>query len=319
MERHARVGTRDPFVNVRAGTGERRSRDGKQGRGRGGVSGSSRLVNRSQRSAEIVPRGRSSSPAEARASRPTRVSRRLRPMIATMKYRASPWMLLIALAANAPDLAAQRARTAPAHTAITNGTTGFRLVPATSQVSYSVGEVFIEENNRFFTAVGKTTGVSGEILLHDAHPNLSRVRNISVDLRTLTSDSERRDRAIRERFLESRRYPYARIDSAAIIGLPGRITPGRAFAFQLTGAMNVHNVTRPTSWRGEATLSGDTLRGKATTEVRMSQFDIEVPRFLWLRVADAVTLEITFVAVKDSARSAGAPAYDPTPSSGGQR
>ena len=230
-----------------------------------------------------------------------------------------PLILLVTFVANAPAAAAQRAQTPAASTATTSSTTGFRLVPATSHVSYSVDEVFIEENNRFFTAVGKTPGVSGEIVLHHAHPNLSRVRNISVDLRNLTSDSERRDRAIRERFLESRRYPYARIDSATITGLPERLTPGRAFPFQLTGALKVHNVSRPTTWRGEATLSGDTLRGKATTEVRMTHFDIEVPRFLWLRVADAVKLEISFVAVKDSARAAGAPAYDPTPSSGGQR
>ena len=239
-------------------------------------------------------------------------------MIAGMRRAAVPW-ILVAVVANAPAVVAQRAQAPSANSAATSSTIGFRLVPAASHVSYSVDEVFIEENNRFFTAVGKTAGVSGEILLHNAHPNPSRVRNISVDLRTLTSDSERRDRAIRERFLESRRYPYARVDSAIITGLPGHLTPGRAFAFQLTGALNVHNVTRPTTWRGEATLSGDTLRGKATTQVRMSQFDIEVPRFLWLRVADAVKLEITFVAVKDSARAAGAPAYDPTPSSGGQR
>ena len=256
-------------------------------------------------------RGVEASPEERKRRRESRGSRQ--------RGHWTALILLIAVIANAPTLAAQRAQTPSANTATTPSTTGFRIVPATSHVSYSVDEVFIEENNRFFTAVGTTAGVSGEILLHNAHPKLSRVRNISVDLRTLTSDSERRDRAIRERFLESRRYPYARIDSATITGLPERLTSGRAFPFQLTGTLNVHNVTRPTTWRGEATLSGDTLRGKATTQVRMSQFDIEVPRFLWLRVADAVKLEITFVAVKDSARAAGAPAYDPTPSSGGQR
>ena len=32
----------------------------------------------------------------------------------------------------------------------------YRIVPGLSQAAYSVDEVFLEENNRFFTAVGTT-------------------------------------------------------------------------------------------------------------------------------------------------------------------
>jgi polyisoprenoid-binding protein YceI len=193
----------------------------------------------------------------------------------------------------------------------------FQLVPAESQVSYAVNEVFLEEDNRLFTAVGTAAGVSGEIVFDLEQPHRSAVRRIVVDLRQLTSDSERRDRALRERFLESRRHPYARLDSASVSGLPGAIPQGQRFTFQLVGDLTVHGVARRTQWRGEATLMGDTLRGQATTRVAMTAFDIEVPRFLWLRVADAVKLDITFVAVRAQPGPDVPNARHPTPSRGG--
>jgi len=41
---------------------------------------------------------------------------------------------------------------------------------STSQVLYHVGETFIDQNNRFFTAVGTTRGIQGEILIDRGHP-----------------------------------------------------------------------------------------------------------------------------------------------------
>jgi polyisoprenoid-binding protein YceI len=189
----------------------------------------------------------------------------------------------------------------------------FHLVPSASHVSYAVDEVFLEENNRLFTAVGTAPGVSGEIVLDLTHPHLSAVRSVVVDLRQLTSDSERRDRALRERFLESRRHPYARLDTGGLSGLPRPIPHNRPFAFQLVGDLAVHGVARRTQWRGEATLSGDTLRGHATTRVVMTDFGIEVPRFLWLRVADGLKLDIRFVAVRAQPRPDVPNVQDPTP------
>jgi len=208
-------------------------------------------------------------------------------IVALIAFTATPW---IANAQN--DGGPARSSTAAM----------FRLVPAARLVSYAVDEVFLDENNRLFTAVGTATGVSGEIVLDLARPDRSRVRRVVVDLRHLTSDSERRDRALRERFLESRRPPYARVDSATLSGLPRTILQRQPFAFELAGDLSVHGVARRTQWRGEATLSGDTLRGEATTRVAMTDFGIEVPRFLWLRVADTVKLDIAFVAVRAKPR-----------------
>jgi len=195
----------------------------------------------------------------------------------------------------------------------------FRVVAGPSRASYAVDEVFIDENNRLFTAVGTTPAVSGEILVHSGRPELSSIRELVVDLRQLTSDSERRDRALRERFLESRRYPYARLGTATLAGLPATISPNQPFTFRLDSDLEVHGTTRRTQWRGEATVAGDTLRGRATTHVAMTDFGIEVPRFLWLRVADSVKVEIQFVAARYASVQQPPASRDQPSTPGGRR
>jgi polyisoprenoid-binding protein YceI len=176
----------------------------------------------------------------------------------------------------------------------------FVIVPGRSTASYSVDEVFLRENNRLFTAVGVTPSVSGEIVLDRAQPARSRMGEIRVDLRQLASDSDRRDRALREKYLDTRQFPFTTLTNATLTGMPAKLVERQRFSFALVGDMTLHGTTRRTSWQGDAILVGDTLRGSARTQVRMSEFGIEVPRLLSLRSEDDVIVKIHFVAAAQS-------------------
>ena len=175
--------------------------------------------------------------------------------------------------------------------------TTYRIVPSLSQATYAVDEVFLNENNRLFTAVGVTRQVSGTIQLDPARPDLSRVAEVVVDLRELTTDSHRRDRAVRAGYLHTDQFPHARLTDGRLYETPSPITAGQPFHYRLVGNLTVHGVTQETTWQGEATLTGDTLRGVARTLIKMSSFGIEVPRLLSLRSEDDVQLEIRYVAI----------------------
>ncbi len=176
----------------------------------------------------------------------------------------------------------------------------FVIVPGLSSASYAVDEVFLRENNRLFTAVGVTPSVSGDILLDRAQPARARMGEIRVDLRQLSSDSDRRDRALREKYLDTRQFPFATLTNATFSGMPARLVERQRFTFAIVGDLTVHGTTRRTSWRGDAVLVGDTLRGSAHTQVKMSDFGIEVPRLLALRSEDDVIVKIEFVAAAKS-------------------
>jgi len=173
----------------------------------------------------------------------------------------------------------------------------FAIVPEESQVSYHVGETFFNEDNRFNVAVGVTHGVQGEILVDRAHPRQSRVGTITVDISQFTSDSGRRDRAIRRRWLESARYPTATFTPTAIEGLPDAIVEGQEIPVRISGNLRVRDVTRPVMFSGPLKLQGATLTGTVRATIQMTDFGFDPPSILgFLKAENQATLDFQFTA-----------------------
>ena len=173
----------------------------------------------------------------------------------------------------------------------------FAIVPEESQVSYHVGETFFNEDNRFYIAVGVTHGVQGEIFIDRAHPRQSRVGTITVDISQFTSDSGRRDRAIRRRWLESARYPTATFTPTAIEGLPDAIVEGQEIPVRISGNLRVRDVTRPVTFSGPLKLQGATLTGDVHTTIQMTDFGFDPPSILgFLKAENQASLDFQFTA-----------------------
>ena len=118
-----------------------------------------------------------------------------------------------------------------------------------------------------------------------------------VDLRTLTTDSSRRDNAIRSRWLESDTYPYADFVSTDALNLPAAYQDGQEVTFDLVGDMTIRDVTKSVTWQVKGVRNGTTVTGTATTVIAMSDFGIAPPNIAnMIKVEDAVTLEVSFFA-----------------------
>lgn len=171
------------------------------------------------------------------------------------------------------------------------------LVPGESSVSYEVGETFFNQNNRFNVAVGTTTQLSGKINLDPANPQNSSIGTIEVDISQLQSDSGRRDNTIRDRFLESSRYPIATFVPSQIDGLPASYNEGETLNFKVSGDLTVHEVTKPVTFDVQATLANNELRGTATTMILMSDFGVGPIQMAGiLGTEDEVKITMQFVA-----------------------
>jgi len=177
----------------------------------------------------------------------------------------------------------------------------FAIVPAASTVTYRVGETFVTRN-QFAVAVGTTHAIQGEVFVDRAHPANSRVGTITIDVSTFQSDRARRDRAIREGWLESARYPTAQFTPAAIHGLPASYTDGQEIPIQIAGNLRVREVTKPVTFTGTIRLSGDTLIGTFQTMLLMTDFGFDPPSILGMLKADnPVQLELRFTAQRAQA------------------
>ncbi len=178
----------------------------------------------------------------------------------------------------------------------TTGMRTFTIIPEQSEASYAVQETFLSQNlpNK---AVGKTTAITGTFQFTTDGKPTGEVTKITVDLRTLKSDSARRDNAIRTRWLESNTYPYAEFTSTEMQGVPDSYTEGQQVSFKLIGNMTIHNTTKPVTFDVTSTLEGDTVTGTATTKLKMVDFGFDPPNIAGVvAVQDGVDLTINFTA-----------------------
>jgi polyisoprenoid-binding protein YceI len=181
--------------------------------------------------------------------------------------------------------------------AIAGGALELNLVPGESSVSYEVGETLFNQNNRFNVAVGTTTQLSGKINIDPADPQNSSIGTIEVDISQFKSDSGRRDNTIRDRFLESSRYPIATFVPNQIEGLPTSYSEGETLNFKVSGDLTVHEVTKPVTFDVQATLANNELQGTATTSILMSDFGVgPIEMAGILGTQDDVKITMQFVA-----------------------
>lgn len=144
-------------------------------------------------------------------------------------------------------------------------------------------------------AVGTTASVSGAIAIQPDGRIIAGESRFVVDLTTLHTDSSRRDGYIQRNTLETGAYPEAVFVPASAAGLPSPLPTSGTVAFQLTGDLTVHGVTRPVTWEVTAEVEGQTLRGTATTSITFTDFGMTLPRVgPVLSVDDLIALELDF-------------------------
>ena len=147
-------------------------------------------------------------------------------------------------------------------------------------------------------AVGETPDVSGALVL-DADGSVGGGEGsvISVDLRVLQSDKDKRDGFLRQNSLESNKFPTAEFAVREAPGLPWPLPDSGEASFQLVGDMTIHGTTRPLTWEVTAQFGPDSIAGQATTAFTFDDFGIEKPSlFFILSVADEIRLELDFAA-----------------------
>jgi polyisoprenoid-binding protein YceI len=144
-----------------------------------------------------------------------------------------------------------------------------------SYVGYRVREqlTFLDSPNE---AVGRSSAVTGTMEV--AGDTVETVR-IEADLTQLTSDETRRDNAIRQRGLESERYPTATLELAEPIQLATAPVQGQEVRGEGRGRLTVHGVTREVDLDLQGRWSGETIQVVGQLPVKMSDFQIEPPRF----------------------------------------
>jgi len=171
---------------------------------------------------------------------------------------------------------------------------GYVIDPAQSMMRYRVREELMSIGAT--TAVGETSSVIGQFIF-DAEGNPLPCSQIAVDLRTLKSDSSRRDGYLYNNTLESETYPLAIFVLSEVEGLDGPMPEGEEVDITLVGNFTVHGVTKLVRWQTTATLEDGVITGTAVTQFEMPDFGITPPKVgPVLGLSETVQLEAEIVA-----------------------
>jgi polyisoprenoid-binding protein YceI len=179
----------------------------------------------------------------------------------------------------------------------TTGLKTFQIVPAQTTASYSVYENLIFQSKPNNDAIGTTHSVQGSFKIRTGASPLVAAMNITVDLRTLQSDAQRRDNFIQQNSLQTDTYPNATFVSISTQDLPSSYSDGQTVHFQLTGNLTMHGNTNKEVFDVQGKVVGNTITGTATSTIYMTDFGIEPPNLANIAIAqNKVVITLTFTA-----------------------
>lgn len=175
------------------------------------------------------------------------------------------------------------------------GATVLVIDPAQSEARFTLDE---ELRGQPKTVVGTTNQVSGQIAFDLNNPAGAQLGTIQVNARTLATDSEFRNRAIKNEILQSDTYEFVTFTPTTLTGLPASAAVGDTITFQVTGDLTVRDVTRPATFDVTVTLAAENqLTGSATTTIQRTYYNLVIPNVPGVaNVSEEVTLAIDFVA-----------------------
>jgi polyisoprenoid-binding protein YceI len=141
-------------------------------------------------------------------------------------------------------------------------------------------------------AVGTTSAIDGSIFLDTQGRIRTSDSRLTVDLRTMRSDRDRRDNYVRRNTLETERHPTAVFIPSEVRGLTFPLPQTGTASFELIGDLTIRGTTRPTTWEATATFNGQEVSMEAKTSFRFADFGLSIPRVASvLSVEDTIRLE----------------------------
>ncbi|MBI5058862.1 YceI family protein [candidate division KSB1 bacterium] len=149
--------------------------------------------------------------------------------------------------------------------------------------------------------IGRTQTVTGIIEPVVATGDGSGRAEIHVDLLSLKTGIELRDRHMRENHLETDQYPEATF-TLTRLEIPGGTLPdGIRTAVSVVGNLTLHGVTREIEPESFLTMldGGARMRVEASFTMKMKDFGIPLPQFLVMRLSEEQKISVDLMTARN--------------------
>ena len=144
---------------------------------------------------------------------------------------------------------------------------------------------------------GRTDRIDGYVVLaservEPGEPSGPTGFYLEVDLASLDTGLGLRNRHMWNNYLEVKEFPYAFFEGT--IQEVEVLAEEERFRVWGVGAMEIHGVSREMRIPCDLSLQGDGYRARCSFEVLLSDFDISIPRLMFLKLANEIRLELDF-------------------------
>lgn len=158
-------------------------------------------------------------------------------------------------------------------------------VQSDSVVGYRVKEILFGQSTE---GVGRTNAVTGSLTI--ASDEVTEAR-FDVDMTTLVSDSDRRDRQVNGRILDTSSYPTATFVLGAPISLTPEALGGGDLVVDAPGSLTLRGVTKDVTVALIARITDGVIEVSGSLEIVFADWSIPDPSISAISVEDRGLLE----------------------------
>ena len=172
------------------------------------------------------------------------------------------------------------------------------VAPAGNEARYRVREqlVGLDFPN---DAVGVTHKITGGFVVDTSGRVVEDSSKLTIDVSVLKSDKDRRDKTVREKLMETGKFPTVDLVPTLIKGVGGLPPASGAKPVEIQSNMTVKGITHPRVWHGTANFAGDDVTGTISTAFTWADIGMKQPSVaIVLSVEDTIKLEYDFHFVK---------------------
>jgi polyisoprenoid-binding protein YceI len=166
-------------------------------------------------------------------------------------------------------------------------------VASGSEVGYRVDEVLFGQSN---TAAGRTSDVTGAVTIDGSTVSSA---SFTVDMRTVTSDQERRDRQYNGRIMDTASFPTATFKLTQPIRLTSIPADGVTATASAVGELTLRGTTKTVTVSLTGLRKGATIQVSGSIPITFAEWDIPNPSFGPVTTEDHGTLEFLLKLTKE--------------------
>jgi polyisoprenoid-binding protein YceI len=149
---------------------------------------------------------------------------------------------------------------------------------------------------------GTAQGMTGEVAFDAEDLSRQASTTFEIEARALSTANKVRDKKMREAHLDVAKYPEIVFRSTRIEAIAPTLRSGETQELGVSGLLSLHGVKKKITFSVKAVRNGNSLRVTGEVPLKLSDFGIPIPRFLFFKLKDQIKVAFEVVAVGGESR-----------------